>query len=234
MAAWKRILGLPAALVLVAAMGAAGAGPALAQADAAATAVALIDAENRADVEGAVALFTPDAIVNDVRGVFIGTTQIRQWQRDLSTAHFVAVIGPPVVAAERVTMSGTVAVDALRGLGLSSLDATWELIVQQGRVRTFAFAFTPASLARLQEAQRQAQAAAAPAPAPAPSPGEPRTLALTGAPPVAPLAALAGGLVVAGLLLLAGGLRYSPGSTPSSTPRSSRRGIAAGGWGREK
>lgn len=156
-----------------------------AQADPASVARAFIDAENRHDVDAAVALFTPDAVVVDARGTLTTTAEIRRWQTDLAEGNFRAEIGTPTVSGDRVTFTGDVSLNSLRALGLDKLDATWELTVQQGRIKTFNFVFSPASIARLQ----QAQAGSAP-------------LALTGADPWA-LVELGGLLLVLGVAVLA-------------------------------
>jgi hypothetical protein len=124
--------------------------------DPAAVANALIAAENSGDVEGAVALFHPDAVVNDANGQRVGTEAIREWQVGLAANHFRADIQPPEVEGQTVTFDGALAFDPFRNLGLDSLDATWVLEVDGGRVRTFTFAFTPESGARLQEALQRA------------------------------------------------------------------------------
>lgn len=142
------------ALALFIALGAVlttpGAGHA--QGDPASVARALIDAENRHDVEGAVALFTPDAVVIHATGTLTTTAEIRKWQTELADGNFRADISTPTVAGDKATFAGEVSYNNFRALGIDKLDATWELTVQQGRVKTFNFAFTPASAARLQQA----------------------------------------------------------------------------------
>ena len=126
--------------------------------DPAAVATALIAAENAGDVEGAVALFHPDAVVNDANGQRVGVEAIREWQVGLAANHFRADIQPPRVTGQTATFDGSLAFDPFRNLGIDSLDATWVLDVEDGRVRTFTFTFTPESGARLQHALQQAQA----------------------------------------------------------------------------
>ena len=167
--------------------------PASAQTDAVSVARALINAENAHDVNAAVNLFAPGAIVNLPTGALVTRAEIEQWQRELAAGNFHAEITPPVaVTPEVVTFSGTVALDSFRRLGISPLDATWHLTIQLGRVTTFTFAFTPAATARLQAALAGGGAASggggaasggggtgAQTTTPAASAG--RTLALTGA-----------------------------------------------------
>lgn len=95
------------------------------------------------------------------------------------------VLGTPAVTGNRVTFTGDVVLNSFRALGIDKLDATWELVVDQGKVKTFTFAFSPASTARLQ----QARAGQAP-------------LALTGAESLA-LVELSALLFVLGVALLA-------------------------------
>ncbi len=127
--------------------------PASAQADAVSVARALINAENDHDVDAAVNLFAPGAIVNLPTGPLVTRAEITQWQRELAAGNLRADITAPVaVTPEVVTFSGTVGYDPFRRLGISPLDATWQLTIQLGQVTTFNFAFTPAATARLQAA----------------------------------------------------------------------------------
>jgi hypothetical protein len=141
-------------LVLVMALGVILATPGAgdAQADPASVARAFIDAENRHDVEGAVALFTPDAVVVHASGTLTTTAEIRKWQTELAEGNFRATINTPTVAGDKATFTGDVVLNSFRSLGIDKLDATWELTVQQGRIKAFNFVFTPASAARLQQA----------------------------------------------------------------------------------
>lgn len=142
---------LLAALVLL--LGGLGAPTASAQTDAVAVARALINAENAHNVAAAVGLFGPAAIVNLPTGALVTRAEIEQWQRELAAGNFRAEITAPVaVTPEVVTFSGTVALDSFRRLGLASLESTWELTIQLGRVTIFNFNFTPAATARLQAA----------------------------------------------------------------------------------
>ena len=182
--------------------------PASAQTDAVSVARALINAENAHDVNAAVNFFAPGAIVNLPTGALVTRAEIEQWQRELAAGNFRADITTPVaVTPEVVTFSGTVALDSFRRLGISPLDANWELIIQLGRVTIFNFAFTPAATARLQAALAgggsAAPAGGASSPASTASAG--RSLALTGAD--LRLAGVAMASIVLGSLLLVTGRR---------------------------
>jgi hypothetical protein len=144
----KSVLAVVVGLGVALATPAAGA----AQSDPASVARALIDAENRHDVEAVVALFTPDAVVIHATGTLTTTAEIRKWQTELADGNFRATIATPTVAGDKVTFTGDVVLNSFSSLGIDKLDATWELTVQEGRVKTFNFVFTPASAARLQQA----------------------------------------------------------------------------------
>ena len=141
-------------LMLVMALGVILATPGAghAQADPASVARAFIDAENRHDVEGAVALFTPDAVVDPRHRHAHHHRRDPEWQTELAEGNFRATINTPIVAGDKATFTGDVVLNSFRSLGIDKLDATWELTVQQGRIKTFNFVFTPASAARLQQA----------------------------------------------------------------------------------
>ena len=179
----RRIVGAVGAVLLFAGLVAP---PASAQTDAVSVARALINAENAHDVNAAVSLFGPGAIVNLPTGALVTRAEIEQWQRELAAGNFHADITPPVaVTPEIVTFSGTVALDSFRRLGISPLEATWQLTIQAGQVRIFNFGFTPAATARLQAALAGGAPAAGGAGAgqttsPAATAGAGRTLALTG------------------------------------------------------
>jgi hypothetical protein len=126
------------------------------QNDPGAVAAALIAAENAGDVEGALAIFHKDAAVYDATADFTGEAAIRDWQVGLAAGHFHADIAPPVVDGDEATFTGSCQFDPFRRLGIDSLDATWVLEVDDGKVRTFRFAFAADSLDRLIKAQRDA------------------------------------------------------------------------------
>jgi hypothetical protein len=120
--------------------------------DPGAVATALIAAENAGDVDRAVSLFHDDAVVNDANGQRVGKEAIREWQVGLAANHFTADIQQPRVEGDTATFDGTLVFDPFTKLGIDQLDCNWVLKVEDGRVRTFTFTFTPDSRARLQEA----------------------------------------------------------------------------------
>jgi hypothetical protein len=179
--------------------------------DAVSVARSLIAAENAHNVAAVVDLFAPGAIVSLPTGALTSRAEITQWQQELAAGNFHAETTTPVaVTPEVVTFSGTVALDLFRGLGLSSLESTWQLTVQLGKVTTFVFDFTPAATARLTAAATGGGGAAPTSSSgggsssgvatAAPATASSRTLALTGTDLVAPAAG--GALAVGGGLLV--------------------------------
>lgn len=211
------------AIIVAAVVLSVGLGASAQPADAVSVARGLIDAENSHNVSAAVNFFAPGAIVNLPTGSFVTRAEIEQWQQELAAGNFHATTTAPVaVTPEVVTFSGSVSLDLFRSLGLSSLDSTWQLTIQLGRITTFTFDFTPAATARLRaaiggagggggvETATPAPAAAAtsssaPAPAAQPARATPAaatsgTLALTGV-SLRPVA-VGGVSILAGLLML--------------------------------
>lgn len=146
--------------VAVVVVGSLAALPASAQTtDAVTVARTLIANENAHNVAAVVDMFAPGAIVSLPTGALATRADILAWQQELAAGNFHADITTPVaVTPEVVTFSGTVALDLFRGLGLSSLESTWQLTVQLGKVTTFVFDFTPAATARLNAAIAAASA----------------------------------------------------------------------------
>jgi len=208
----RRLLAMVPAVVVFAGLAAP---PASAQTpDAVTVARTLIANENAHNVNAVVDMFAPGAVVNLPTGVFATRAGILEWQQELAAGNFHAEISNPVaVTPEVVTFSGTVALDLFRGLGLASLDSTWQLTIQLGKVTVFNFDFTPAATARLNAAiaaasaptttaPRAATAAAGGTTAAAPATATSARLALTGVdmrPAEAGAAAIAVGLLLVAL-----------------------------------
>jgi hypothetical protein len=207
----RRLLALIPAVVVFAGLAVP---PASAQTpDAVTVARTLIANENAHNVNAVVDMFAPGAVVNLPTGVFATRAGILSWQQELAAGNFHAEITNPVaVTPEVVTFSGTVALDLFRSLGLSSLESTWQLTIQLGKVTVFNFDFTPAATARLNAAIAAASAPTTTAPraattaaggttSAAPATATTARLALTG---VDMRPAEAGGAAIAvGLLLVA-------------------------------
>ncbi len=128
----------------------------MAEQDPESVARALIAAENAGDVEGAVGIFHTDAVCNDATGTHTGHDEIREWQNRLKANHFNATINQLDVSGNTATFAGSLTFDLFTGMGIETpLDATWSVAVEDGKIRTFDFTFSPESAAKLQAAQQQ-------------------------------------------------------------------------------
>lgn len=117
----------------------------------------LTEAVNARDVEGALALFAPDAVVSTGGPApYAGAEQIRAWLEELAAGNFtieaeiVEVRDTVVVEREKMSM------DEWRAIGIRSLEGVSEITVEDGLIQSLEFAFTEASLAQLQQAILQA------------------------------------------------------------------------------
>jgi hypothetical protein len=124
------------------------------------------------DVEATLALFADNAVIKTQTGTFTGTTQIRGLLTQLVAQHFQFVSSNRQVNGNTETHMAKVSRDDWRKLGIAPLDATAEVVVENGKITSFNVAYTQESLAALKAAQAKAQAQALP------RAGEP-TVALT-------------------------------------------------------
>jgi len=154
---------------------------------------------NAGNVEGAVALFAPDAVIRTQGGTYMGPVQIRALLRELVQQHIRFESSDQQVKGDTETHTAVVSRDDWRNLGIAWLDASAVVVVQGGKIRSFTVTYTPDSVSRLQAAQARAgtaQAQASPVPAQIPS-ALPRT---------GEVASPIGLLIVVGAALLLTGL----------------------------
>jgi hypothetical protein len=113
----------------------------------------LVGAEAAHDVDTAAALFADDAVVTLADGTVNDTPEkIRAWQQELADGKFHLEPVARYVDGNTVNMYGTISLDLFRGLGIASLGSVWKIVVEDGKVKTFDFSFTPAGLSTLQAA----------------------------------------------------------------------------------
>ncbi len=114
---------------------------------------ALIKAEAAHDVDTAASLFAGDAVVTLADGsVYKTPDDIRAWQQSLADGNFDLEPIGRVVDGMTITWTGTISLDAFRGMGISSLGGDWTLDIDNGKVKTFDFAWTSSGAATLQAA----------------------------------------------------------------------------------
>jgi len=110
---------------------------------------AFIAGENAHNVDGVTSLFDDNATVMLATGPLQGKDAIKAWQQELSDGHFsISVTGAVSISGSTANYPVTVALDAFRQLGFDSLDGTEEMVVANGKIVSFTFAFTPEAGAR--------------------------------------------------------------------------------------
>jgi len=117
----------------------------------------LAEAVNSQDIEGALALFAEDAVVNTGGSApSTGTAEIRSWLEELASANFrieaevVEVNGDSIVERERLSM------DPWTAMGISSLEGVSEIKIQNGLIQSLEFTFDETSLDELRIATLKA------------------------------------------------------------------------------
>ena len=110
---------------------------------------AFISGENAHNVDAVTALFDDNATVMLATGPLQGKDAIRAWQQELSDGHFsISITGAVNISGSKADYPVTVALDAFRQLGFDSLDGTEDMVVSNGKIVSFTFAFTPESGAK--------------------------------------------------------------------------------------
>ncbi len=124
--------------------------PTLAQTSPEDVAQALIAAEDSNNVDAAVAAFADDAVVTLADGSVYNTPEgIRGWQQALADGHFRLEPVNMQVDGNTVSWTGEISLDAFRALGIASMGGNWTLDIENGKVKTFDFTFTPDALTAL-------------------------------------------------------------------------------------
>lgn len=111
---------------------------------------ALIAAEDSNNVDAAVANFASDAVVTLADGSKYDTADgVRGWQQALADGHFRLEPVNMQVDGNIVSWTGNISLDAFRNLGIATLDGNWKLDIENGKIKTFDFTFTPDALTAL-------------------------------------------------------------------------------------
>ena len=113
---------------------------------------------NAGNVEATLALFADNAVIKTQTGTFTGTERIRGLLGQLVAQHFQFVSSNRQVNGNTETHTAKVSRDDWRKIGLAPLDATAEVVVENGKITSFTVAYTAESLATLQAALAKAQA----------------------------------------------------------------------------
>lgn len=109
---------------------------------------------NSNNLEAVMERFADDAVVRSIPPLpgapdqFVGKAQIRGFVQMLMV-NFHVESKNFKQDGDRVTWYATVTSDSIRGMGVDSMDADCEAVVQNGKIKSFTPAFTQETLARL-------------------------------------------------------------------------------------
>jgi hypothetical protein len=109
---------------------------------------ALIAAENALDVDAATKLFADDAVVTLPTGALSTRQEVHGWQTGLAEGHFHAEIGEIESDGNHASFVGVVGFDPFRGMGIDAMGSEWDLTVEDGKIKTFTYNFSPEGLER--------------------------------------------------------------------------------------
>jgi acetyl esterase/lipase len=113
----------------------------------------LAEAVNGQDLDGALALFADDAVVNSGGPApFTGKAEIQGWLEGMFADNFELEIEILEVKGDKVVEKDTMTMDSVSALGIGSLEGISEITVQGGKITALNFTFTDESLAELQVA----------------------------------------------------------------------------------
>jgi LPXTG-motif cell wall-anchored protein len=112
-------------------------------------------AVNAHDVDAALALFADDAVVQFPNqpppNIHRGKAEIRAWLQGDADQHIQVTTEQLNVAGDKLTWIAKVVTDDVRGIGIV-IEGPAEAVVQGGKITSFAFTLSDATLAKLQAA----------------------------------------------------------------------------------
>jgi hypothetical protein len=118
-------------------------------------------AVNAHDVDAALAFFADDAVVQFPNqpppNVYRGKVEIRAWLQGDADQHIQVTTEQLKVAGDNLSWLGKVVTDDVRPLGIT-IEGPAEAVIQDGKIKSFSFTLSDATLAKLQAASSQPQA----------------------------------------------------------------------------
>src|SRR5262245_56879092 len=124
--------------------------PTFAQSSPEETAEALVGAEDSNDAAAAAVLFADDAVVTLPTGVLDTPEAIHVWREELAAGDFHIEAVNMQADRNTVTWTGQVSLDTFRNMGIAALDGNWTLEIEDGKIKSFDFSFTPEAFTELQ------------------------------------------------------------------------------------
>lgn len=113
----------------------------------------LADAVNAKDLEGALALFTDDAVVSSVSPEpFNGKAEIQGWLEEMFADNFHIEAEIVNVNGNKLIERDTMTMDSMKFFGIETLTGTSEITLKKDKIKTLNFSFSDETLADLQAA----------------------------------------------------------------------------------
>jgi hypothetical protein len=117
-----------------------------------------VEALNAGDIDAALSYLADDAVVQilppapGTSGVFTGKGEIRGWYEAVVGQHGETALSDCQVDGETVNCVNTYAEDSFRSLGIDSVVGEWVAVVREGKLQSYTFTMSDASLAALMAA----------------------------------------------------------------------------------
>lgn len=114
---------------------------------------AFLEAENAHDVDRSMSMFADNASVKVALEEYHDLQSIRHWQEALAKGNFhMVVVGDFRVDGNTVTWDNRLDLDMFKDLGLGTIEATSEMVVEDGKIVKYTFAPTPETEKRIADA----------------------------------------------------------------------------------
>jgi hypothetical protein len=117
---------------------------------------ALVDAQNAHDADAATAQFTDDGIAIAGSRLYSGKDSIKAWFKAQATTNYHIDPGTPQVTNDRLVVEDKIMTDAYAKLGLTPLADNVQVVVVDGKIKTYVLRLTPQSTVTLGAAQAKA------------------------------------------------------------------------------
>ncbi|GAC1537950.1 MAG: hypothetical protein NVS2B7_08570 [Herpetosiphon sp.] len=131
---------------------------------------ALNNVSNSYDIESALGLFTPDAVVQTLppppsgQAVWSGREQVRAFLRWQADEHFHVTSSNLQVSGTTITWNSTVGLDSFRQMGLPTVEVLVEAVVRDGKMCSFTGTLSPETQQKIEAAMQQGHAVSVAAP----------------------------------------------------------------------
>lgn len=113
------------------------------------------EALNKGDIDAALSYLAEDAAVTispagpEGDAVFTGHAEIRGWYETLTAGKGITILSDCKVDGETITCLDTYTDEGLKSMGVDFLEGEWLATIKDGKIQSYTFTTSPASLAKL-------------------------------------------------------------------------------------